>query len=142
MRMHGVSDESLYQKSLKILLEMGIFFQVQDDYLDCYGTFEQIGKVGTDIKDNKCGWLCVQALKLCTPEQLKVLEDNYARQDDACEARVKALYRDLDLEKRYKAFELESHASLTKLIEEVCAGGALPPAIFTDFAEKIYFRSK
>ena len=39
----------------------------------------QIGKIGTDIQDNKCGWLVVQALNLASPEQRKVLEDNYAR---------------------------------------------------------------
>lgn len=40
----------------------------------------------------------MQALQLATPEQLKVLEENYARKDDECEARVKALYVEMGLE--------------------------------------------
>lgn len=74
MLMAGVKDEQSYRNAQDILLEMGIFFQVQDDYLDCYGDPAVIGKIGTDIQDNKCGWLVVQALKLATPEQRQLLE--------------------------------------------------------------------
>ncbi len=45
----------------------------QDDVLDCFGTPEQIGKIGRDIEENKCGWLVVQAIKLCNDEQVREL---------------------------------------------------------------------
>lgn len=34
-------------------------------------------QVGTDIQDTKCSWLVVQALERATPEQRKLLEENY-----------------------------------------------------------------
>jgi farnesyl diphosphate synthase len=44
MRMVGITDETYYKQALDILLPLGEYFQVQDDYLDCYGTPEVIGK--------------------------------------------------------------------------------------------------
>jgi geranylgeranyl pyrophosphate synthase len=48
--------------------------QIQDDYLDAFGDPEVIGKIGTDVEDNKCSWLVVQALERATPEQRAVIE--------------------------------------------------------------------
>ncbi|GAA0159213.1 acyltransferase [Lithospermum erythrorhizon] len=62
-----------------ILLEMGNYFQVQDDYLDCFGDPEVIGKIGTDIEDFKCSWLVAKAMELCTEEQQKLLYENYVQ---------------------------------------------------------------
>ena len=68
---------------------------------DCFGSPEVIGKVGIDIRrDNKCSWLVVQALKLATDKQRKVLEDNYGQHDVKKVAKVKKLFAELDLDKR------------------------------------------
>ena len=34
------------------------------------------GKVGTDIEENKCSWLVVQALQRVDPKQRKILQVN------------------------------------------------------------------
>jgi len=47
---------------------------IQDDYIDCFGDPALTGKVGTDIEDNKCSWLIVQALARATGQQRAVLE--------------------------------------------------------------------
>jgi len=47
---------------------------MQDDYFDCFGDPAVTGKVGTDIEENKCTWLIVQALARANDEQRAVLE--------------------------------------------------------------------
>ena len=49
-------------------------YVIQDDYLDCFGDPAFTGKVGTDIEDNKCSWLIVQALARASKDQRAILE--------------------------------------------------------------------
>ena len=123
----------------EILLIMGEYFQVQDDYLDCYGAPEVIGKIGTDIQDNKCSWLVIQALALATPAQRAVLEENYGRHDDAKVAKIKALYLELGLEQVYLDYEEKSHGQIQALLAQT---RELPEEVFSFLLGKIYKRSK
>ena len=133
--------DKAYDLAKEICLEMGRYFQIQDDVLDAFGDPAVIGKVGTDIQDNKCSWLVVQAMKRLadSPEQRKVLEDNYGRHDGASVEKVKALYRELDLETAFKEYEQASHDELLAKVE---AQDALPAGVFTAMLSKIYKRSK
>jgi farnesyl diphosphate synthase len=121
---------------------MGEYFQAQDDYLDNFADPETLGKIGTDIQDNKCSWLVNQALRLVTPEQRKVLEDNYGRKDSAHEAKVKVLYDELKLEDVYKSFEEERVTALRNLIANVDESEGLKKGVFEEFLRKIYKRQK
>ncbi|KAI0966687.1 farnesyl pyrophosphate synthetase [Xylaria arbuscula] len=125
-----------------ILIPMGEYFQVQDDYLDNFGLPEHIGKIGTDIMDNKCSWLVNQALKLATPEQRKILEEHYGRKDSAHEAEIKKLYNDLKLEKVYEDYEEKTVSSLKQKIDQIDESEGLKKEVFQTFLSKIYKRSK
>jgi len=56
----------------EISLEMGHLFQVQDDFLDCFGNPDVTGKHGTTIKGNRCSWFAVRTLQKvdCYQEKL------------------------------------------------------------------------
>ena len=125
-----------------ILIPLGEYFQIQDDYLDAFGDPAVIGKIGTDIKDNKCGWLINQALLICTPAQRKVLDDNYGHKDDAKEAKVKELYNELQLEKRYQDYEEKRVGEIRHMIAAIDESEGLKKGVFEVFLAKIYKRSK
>lgn len=139
MIMAGLDRKGLYDKAREILCIMGEYFQVQDDYLDCYGAPEVIGKIGTDIQDNKCSWLVVQALSKATPAQRRVLEENYGKKGDANVKAVKKLYVEMNLEALYKKYEEESYQRIKKLMAET---HDLPVDVFDFLLKKIYKRSK
>jgi farnesyl diphosphate synthase len=125
-----------------ILIPLGEYFQAQDDYLDAYGTPEQIGKIGTDIQDNKCSWLVNQALAKASPEQRKVLEENYGRKDGTMEKKVKEVYHELKLDQVYQEFEESRVQEIRKLISQVDETEGLKKDVFESFLQKIYKRSK
>lgn len=96
---------------------MGTYFQVQDDYLDCYGDPHVIGKIGTDIEDSKCSWLIVQALERANEDQKRCLLDNYGKSDSGCVAKVKSIYNELTLQSVFLEYEKEVYGKLVTEIE-------------------------
>jgi len=139
MTMSGVTNKNSFKIAKKICCMMGEYFQVQDDVLDCYGTPEVIGKVGTDIEDSKCSWLVVQALKLATPAQRQMIEENYGQWDEKKVSKIKALYNDLKLKERFDKYEEESYNQIQDELKNVTD---IPQEVFTLFLKKIYKRSK
>ncbi|XP_021606279.1 farnesyl pyrophosphate synthase isoform X2 [Manihot esculenta] len=101
----------------KILVEITIYFQIQDDYQDCFGDPKATGKVGTDIEDCKCTWFVVKALELANEEQKKLLYENYGKADPACVAKVRELYQVLGLQGIYAEYERETYEKLSKTIK-------------------------
>ena len=137
-----LGNESNLSQAHNILIPLGQYFQIQDDYLDAYGDPAVIGKIGTDIQDNKCSWLINQALQRCSPEQRKVLDEAYGRKDKHLEAKVKAVYDELKLDSLYKEYEEKVVGELRVKIAAVSESEGLTKEVFEAFLAKIYKRSK
>lgn len=138
----GISDEKNLKQVRDILIPLGEYFQIQDDFLDCFGTPEQIGKIGTDIKDNKCSWVVNKALLKVTKEQRELLDNNYGKKDDVSEKRVKDLFKELDIEKDYYEYEEAIVAELRQKIDQIDESTGLKKDVLTSFLGKVYKRTK
>ncbi|GAB2216002.1 hypothetical protein Droror1_Dr00023769 [Drosera rotundifolia] len=101
-----------------ILIDMGIYSRCRMTILIASGTLLLLAsshfQIGTDIEDFKCSWLVVKALEISNDEQKKLLYDNYGKDDAACVAKVKELYKELNLELSIpKTGALSDHQGLT-----------------------------
>ena len=73
---------------------LGIAFQVQDDYLDCFGDPVKFGKqVGGDIKANKKTFLMIHALETASAQQQQQLKDLMHQNPADKVEQVLAIYR-------------------------------------------------
>ncbi|XP_065072144.1 farnesyl pyrophosphate synthase-like isoform X1 [Rhopilema esculentum] len=142
MTMAGIEDESMFNEAQQILLEMGEYFQVQDDYLDCYGDPSVTGKVGTDIQEGKCSWLIVQVLQRTTKEQRMSikLEENYGIDDSASVDHIKKIFDDFKIPQLFEEYENDSYCRIQNLIETNC--NSVPKEMFYALVKKIYKRQK
>jgi geranylgeranyl diphosphate synthase type II len=74
---------------------IGIAFQIQDDYLDAFGDPEKFGKQqGGDILVNKKTFLLLKALDMCNPAQNNKLKELLATNPDDKVAQVLELFHD------------------------------------------------
>lgn len=87
---------------------LGIAYQIQDDYLDAFGDPEKFGKKpGGDILANKKTFLLLQALKVATPEQREELNRLFKSTNEEKVAAVINIYKECKVDEWAK--ELKSH---------------------------------
>ena len=82
MKMGALIAEAEEEDTYKIYdfgLNLGIAFQLQDDYLDTFGTTELFGKkIGGDIEENKKTFLFLKALEVGQETEKKRLLELYS----------------------------------------------------------------
>ncbi|KAM3426293.1 hypothetical protein NHJ13734_009535 [Beauveria thailandica] len=118
-------------QSIALATAIGQYFQVQNDFLDVFGDPILTGKDGTDIQENKCAWVVCAALPRCTAEQREVLKDSYGKWDETHVERVKAVFKELGMEKVYQDYEEEQAKKIKQMIAAVDESEGLNSAVFT-----------
>lgn len=128
--------------------KLGLAFQLQDDYLDCFGNPEKFGKaVGGDILCGKKTFMQINALKGATESQRAELEhwfatnpeDDFGRQTKI-EA-VKAIYKEVGVhrlaQERIEQYTIQATEHLANV--EVCDEKKVA---LREFAEILMKRNK
>ncbi|ANI88308.1 polyprenyl synthetase [Arachidicoccus ginsenosidimutans] len=78
---------------------LGIAFQIQDDYLDCFGNPEKFGKeVGGDIRRNKKTFLLIKALEKVSGAQKAELARLLVNDENDKVEKVLAIYKEVGVD--------------------------------------------
>jgi len=144
----GAFESGASEKEAQLIYEfgekIGIAFQIQDDYLDCYAKQEDFGKrVGGDIISNKKTFLMLSALENSTSaqlEQLKVLMSESTSEDDRV-AGVLAIYNELEVPVLAKA-EMQRYFKEAILALDKIKGASELKQPLVDLAEMLMMRKK
>jgi geranylgeranyl diphosphate synthase, type II len=85
---------------------LGIAFQVQDDYLDAFGDPGKFGKdVGGDIRQNKKTFLMLHALEVCSNEEKAELQQLLSASNDDKVERVLSIFRSCNVDEWANQFK-------------------------------------
>jgi len=99
---------------------LGIAFQVQDDYLDAFGDPEKFGKKsGGDIMSNKKTFLWLQAMKVASGAQLEELNNLLSINDESKIERVLHIYRSCNVDKWAKELKQKYLSIAMEHLEEI-----------------------
>ena len=142
----GGASEEVCKAIYNYGYELGMAFQVADDYLDAFGDEKVFGKpIGGDILNRKKSWLTVRTLEKTDDKEgfLKAFGEiaNDQESRDAKIEKVKKYYTDCAVDSDAK---IEIAGFTWKALEAVSDIGLMPENIemLRNFAEKLVGRAK
>jgi geranylgeranyl diphosphate synthase type II len=95
----GGASEGNRQHLYEFGKNLGIAFQVQDDYLDAFGDPVKFGKdVGGDIRQNKKTFLLIHALQVANEQQKRELNELIKTNHDDKVKRVLEIFKACDVD--------------------------------------------
>lgn len=92
-------------------IQIGLAFQIQDDYLDVYADVAKFGKkVGGDIADNKKTYMSLSAFQMAQGDDKRILEHYFSTTDCERQEKYEAVKHIYDIyQVGNKAIELVQH---------------------------------
>lgn len=119
MQYLGFATSDNVEHTKRVLVKLGAFYQVTNDYLDIFGDPVRTGKVGSDVSENKCSWVIIKALEICNEEQRAYLREYYGKDATETVIQVQAIFHSLPLKSLYEQEENDFRSKLGDLISEV-----------------------
>ncbi len=140
------ADNQTVENIYNFGINLGLSFQIQDDYFDTFGDFETFGKkIGNDIVTNKKTFLSINALQLAKDEDFEKLNfyfSNPAGDEVQKVEEVKQIFEKLDIKnltlKKIEKYYQNSLAYLDKI--EIKNNEKV--LLLYDFAQYILARKK
>ncbi|MBR5568678.1 MAG: polyprenyl synthetase family protein [Bacteroidales bacterium] len=140
----AASCELLY----KYGYDLGLAFQIADDWLDTYGDPAVFGKaIGGDILNNKKSWLMTRAFEKASDEVRERLISAMAMpiepeaQKEAKIAAVKDIYSELGVEEEARQETVKFHSQAMGYVEELNLAPEAA-ALLENYAKKLLGRTK
>lgn len=116
------ADDKTTQAIYDSTYQVGIAFQIADDYLDVYSNSETLGKkIGEDIVSNKKTWLLIKAQELAKGEQVERLQSIMTLPEDRAEEKIKLmteLYSELDIPRLAEEEVIKYHNHALEIISQ------------------------
>lgn len=99
---------------------LGIAFQIQDDYLDAFGDAGKFGKKqGGDIRRNKKTFLLLHALEVCSDEQRRELTGLLQTDEDDKVSRVLKIFKSCNVDEWASELQKKYLDSALKHLEDI-----------------------
>jgi geranylgeranyl diphosphate synthase type II len=106
------ADEAVADKIYDFGIELGLAFQLQDDFLDAFGDTRKFGKaIGGDIATNKKTFLYLKAFELAKGDTLISLTNYFFDKEITVQQKTEGIlniYRNLKIDEHTR-HEIESH---------------------------------
>ncbi|GIY11320.1 farnesyl pyrophosphate synthase [Caerostris darwini] len=119
MHLVGGSSAEDFNFTRKLCFKLGLYFQSQDDYLDCFGNSKITGKFGNDIREGKCTWFSAKFLEEASETDKKQFLDNYGNEDKESIAKVLQLYKSSSMLEKFEQFDELLHSEIVSLINSM-----------------------